>query len=154
MAGTYASRTKVDAGQSIAEIERTLERYGATDFAYMKSQDRAVVVFQMRSRRMKMTLLLPQRKDFLYTATGKPRTSESAIDEEWQQHVRQRWRALLLVIKAKLEAIDSGIETFEQAWMPYMVLPNGQTATEWMNPQITVAYETNEMPPLMLGAGN
>ena len=43
------------------------------------------------------------------------------------EEVRRRWRALLLVIKAKLESVESGIETFEEAFASQIVLANGQT---------------------------
>ena len=151
--GTYASRTTVEAGQSLSEIERTLERYGATEFAYAKNAEKAALAFHMRDRRMRLSLALPKRDEFLTTEGGKKRTSQNSIDEAHQQAIRQRWRALALVVKAKLEAVDAGIETFEQAWMPYMLLPNGMTAVEWMSPQIEEAYNTGEMPPLLV-SGN
>jgi hypothetical protein len=72
-----------------------------------------------------------------------------------EQAVRQRWRALALVIKAKLEAFESGIETFEQAFLANILLPDGQTVGQWMVPQVEQAYLTGTMPGLlpMLGDG-
>lgn len=66
-----------------------------------------------------------------------------------QQQVRSRWRALFLVIKAKLEAIDLGIMTIEDAFLADTILPNRQTVAEVMRPQIESAYETGNMPPLL-----
>ena len=68
--------------------------------------------------------------------------------------MRQRWRALALVIKAKLEAVEAGIVTFEEEFAMHMVLPNGQTVGEWVVPQINQAYELNQMPALMSGSSS
>jgi hypothetical protein len=66
---------------------------------------------------------------------------------------RQRWRALALAIKAKLEAVESGIATFEEEFMAYIVLPDGQTVGEFLSPQIEAAYSSGRMPPLLPGIG-
>jgi hypothetical protein len=70
--------------------------------------------------------------------------------------VRQRWRALALVIKAKLEAVEAGITIFEEEFLAHIVLPDGRTAGEYMVPQIEESYRTKQMPPLlpMLESGN
>lgn len=152
---TYAKGTQVDSNQSRAEIERTLERYGATSFAYSKNEREAVVVFDMKQRRVRFALPLPARSEFTTTDSGRSRKSQAAIEDAYQQAVRQRWRALALVIKAKLESIESGIETFDEAFMPQILLPGGnQTVSEWMVPQIEKSYEHNVMPPLLITSGS
>ena len=70
------------------------------------------------------------------------------------QACRQRWRALLLVIKTKLEAVSAGISTLEEEFLANIVLPNNTTAGEWMIPQIDRAYRTSEMPALLPAAGH
>jgi hypothetical protein len=62
------------------------------------------------------------------------------------QAIRQRWRALLLVIKAKLEAVQGGITEFDAEFLPHIVLPDGQTVGDWIIPQVNTAYELGEMP--------
>ena len=152
---TYANKTTVDANQSRAEIERTLERYGATSFAYSKTEAEAVIIFDMENRRVRFNLPLPARSGFTQTETGRSRKSQTAIEDAYQQAVRQRWRALALVIKAKLESIESGIESFDQAFMPQIMLPGGrETVSSWMVPQIEIAYETGKMPPLLISGGD
>lgn len=46
--------------------------------------------------------------------------------------VRQRWRALLLTVKAKLEAVECGISTLEQEFLAFIVLPNSMTLGDWI----------------------
>jgi hypothetical protein len=76
------------------------------------------------------------------------RTPDAAL-KEWEQAVRQRWRALALVIKAKLEAVESGISEFESEFMANIVLPDGKSVGEWMRPQIAEAYRIGEMPSML-----
>jgi hypothetical protein len=59
---------------------------------------------------------------------------------------RARWRALLLVIKAKLESVESGIATFEEEFMAQIVLPDDQTVGQWVLPEVARIYETGRMP--------
>ena len=147
---SYANRTKVEVNNSQAEIERILDRYGATAYMYTKMNDRVLVMFEMKGRRMRFMLTLPSRNAFEKTDTGKSRTSQNAIDEAHKQAIRARWRSLTLVIKAKLESVATGIEEFEEAFMGQIVLPDGQTVKDWMKPQIAKAYELKQMPPLLM----
>ena len=72
--------------------------------------------------------------------------SDDQINKHWEQAQRSRWRALLLVIKAKLEAIDAGIATFEDEFLAYTMLPGGETVGEWIAPQLDDVYATGVMP--------
>ena len=132
---TYASETRVPAQQTRVEIERTLARYGATGFAYGSEVGRAMIGFQTKDRRIR----------FLLPLVPPSRMTEKQAD----QFIRSRWRALLLSIKAKLEAVESGIETFDEAFMSHIVMPNGQTMAEHTLPYIKEAYATGKMPPLL-----
>ena len=70
-----------------------------------------------------------------------------------EQACRRRWwPTLLLIIRAKLEAVEPGITTLESEFLANPVLPNGGAGGEWLAPQIDPAYATGRMPP-MLGAG-
>lgn len=82
------------------------------------------------------------------TPTGRDRTEKSQYDA-WEQACRQRWRALLLVIKAKLEATECGISSFESEFMANIVLPDGTTAGDFMLPQIAEVYKNGTMPPML-----
>jgi len=146
----YAAETSVTPDRSRAEIERTLERYGATGFMYGWSGNQAMLAFEMNHRRLKFLLPLPDKSavEFTHTPTGRRRTA-SASQEAWEQATRQRWRALALVIKAKLEAVECGITTFDEEFLAHIVLPNGGTVGEFMLPQVERAYQTLEMPPLL-----
>lgn len=153
----YAANTSVDEGKSRSEIERTLRRYGATEFMYATKTGKAVIAFRAHDRLIRFTLPLPDENDSEFKYTPKRRTKRS--DKErltaWEQACRQKWRALALLIKAQLEAVESGIVTFEDVFLAHTLLPNGQTVGQWTDPQITTAYERNEVPAILpvLGDG-
>jgi hypothetical protein len=156
---TYAANTEVPVERSRAEIERTLERYGATAFAYGWDRARAQIEFAASGRRIRFVLPLPDRDDkqFTHYSRGKSfktlyeRTPEAA-QKKWEKASRQRWRALNLVIKAKLEAVEAGISEFEDEFLAHIVLPDGSTFGAWARPQIAAASEANEMPALLPAA--
>jgi hypothetical protein len=152
---TYAQNTSVSVEKSRAEIERILERYGATRFGYGWDQAKAVVQFETNGRQIRFELPLPDRTErrFTHHQRGK-RTPESA-QTEYEKACRQRWRALVLVVKAKLEAVESGVSEFEDEFLAHIVLPDGSTAGQWMRPQIERAYQTGGMPTMLaLGSGD
>lgn len=153
----YAEQTSVPSDRSRAEIEATLRRYGADQFMYGWDREQALICFRAENRQVRFRLPLPSPADneIYLTPTGRER-SPGQREAAYEQAVRQRWRALALVIKAKLEAVETGITVFEDEFMAHIMLPNGSTVSEWMTPQIAHAYETGQMPSMMpaLGAGS
>ena len=94
---------------------------------------------------------MPDRsaREFTHTpARGMPRSPE-AREAAYNQAVRQRWRALLLVIKAKLEAVDAGISTLEEEFLAATVLPDNRTVGAWLLPQLDRAYASGKLPPML-----
>jgi len=110
-----------------------------------------VIGFRMHGKMLRFMISLPPKDadEFRYTPSKHRERSPAAQIEAWEQSVRQRWRALALVIKAKLEAVETGITTFEEEFMPHILLPNGETVAQHMIPQIEQAYKTGEMPSML-----
>lgn len=126
----YAAKTKVPASQTRNEIENTLKRYGADQFFFGQKPGLVAIGFRAQGRHVRFTMSVPDE-------TKSP------------QEYRQRWRALLLCIKAKLESVSSGIEMFDEAFMAQLILPDGRTMGEATLPQIAQAYKDGKMPPLL-----
>lgn len=147
----YAADTSVSSEKSRAEIENTLRRYGATAFMYGSTDQRAIIAFEAKGRRIKFELPMPDKNDraFLYTLGRHQARSAEQAYAAWEQACRSRWRALALCIKAKLEAVASGITEFESEFLAHIVLPDGQTVGETARPGIAAAYEGRPMPPLL-----
>lgn len=149
---TYAEDTKVAPERTLSEIQSILKRYGATKYALLDEGDSVAIAFEMKDRRCKMVLTLPKIENYKWTETGRTRTA-SVQRSEWEQACKSKYRSLLLVIKAKLESIESGIETFDQAFMAHIMLPNGRTVGEQLIPQVKDAYISGGMPTLQLASG-
>lgn len=150
----YASSTEVPVDRSKAEIERLLRRHGARRFASGWDHESAYVMFEMGGRRIRLTLPLPDRQadEFVLTPAKRFARAETDAQKAWEQACRARWRALRLVIQAKLEATEIGISTLEEEFLAWTLLPNGQTVADVAIPAVEKAYLTGEMPP-MLPAG-
>ena len=71
--GKYAANTSVSSELSRLEIEKTLIRYGADNFAYATSNGKALIGFTMYDRQIKFVLTLPCKEEFSKTPTGRER---------------------------------------------------------------------------------
>jgi hypothetical protein len=131
----YAKDTIVPVTKSRSEIEQLLERHKAKQYGTAVDYEKltARVQFRLQDRIVRFTTTLPDPKKF-------GRAERIARAE------RQRWRALLLVIKAKLESVESSIETFEQAFLAQIVMPNDATVGELLDPIVAFAYKSGRMP--------
>jgi hypothetical protein len=155
MAVAFAKGTDVPVAKTRTEIEALLTRYGATKFGSFWDSAQAVIMCEAKGRKLRFVLPVPDpnSKMFAKTKAGQARNAEqrkvAAAAEE-----RRRWRALLLVLKAKLESVESGIESFESAFLASIVVPGGGTFGEWAIPQIAEAYERGVAIPMLLGDGS
>lgn len=129
--GQFAQYTKVPISQTKSEIEHVLEKYKADQFgsATDSESQRALIQFRYSAKIIRFEMSLANLND---------------------QQMRQRWRALLLSIKSKLESVESGIETFEEAFLAHVVMPDGQTFGKLAIPQIEQAVLENRMPRTLL----
>jgi hypothetical protein len=123
----FAARTRVSPESTRIEIERTVKRYGATGFSSGWQGKAVRIEFLCRDRHIRMTMTEP----------------------EGPQSQRQKWRALLLLVKAKLEAVDAKISTFEEAFLADIVMPDGRTVYDATRGPIKLAYESGHAPALL-----
>ena len=138
----YAGETKVPVTRSRAEIEKLLVRYGATQFlsGWDATTAQHVIGFSVDTpegvRQVRLRIPIPDRDDF-------------RTDGGHEQEIRRVWRAMVLVVKAKLEAVASGISTLEREFMADIVLPDGSVLGDWAAPQLASAYDSGKMPKLL-----
>lgn len=154
----FAENTTVPVERSSAEIERLIINYGASEFVSGWTMRSAQIMFEMHGKRIKFVLPLPDKTadEIRLNRYGKVVT-QTEQDKRYEQECRQKWRALTLAIKAKLEAVESGIASFEEEFLPHFVVPGskGQTVGEIMIPQLQAAYQDQRaLPPLLTGSGN
>lgn len=146
----FAQATTVPVEKSRAEIEQLIIRYGATSTAFMNAPGRAMIMFEAQDRRIVFELPLPDAADkkFARDGRGSLRSPAKRMDA-WEQACRQRWRALALVIKAKLEAVQSGITSFEDEFLSHIMMPDGMTVGNHIKPTIAAWYAGGTMRPLL-----
>lgn len=148
---TYARGTTVSTEQTRTEIERTIDRYGAAGFSYGRSDTRVIIQFEAHQRVVRFTLPLPAIDDPLVCKRRRGKHSEivphAQRAKRRDQIIRERWRALHLAIKAKLETVESGIAQFEEEFFAHIVDPVSQrTVYELVSPSIEIAYSANPKP--------
>jgi len=155
--GRFASSTSVSVERTKIEIERMLQKYQASAFGIGWDSDKAMVTFKVKSLQIRFLLPYPGRKNERYK-TKKVRgftrsLTETQKEEVYEQDVKARWRALNLVIKAKLEAVECGISTIEDEFMSYIVMPNADDTTigEWVKQRMMDEIKGGNRP-LALGA--
>ena len=146
----YASTTKVPVSQTRDEIQRLVTQRGADAFAFAEERHRSMIQFRIEGRLVRFVLQQPDLADFRISP-GRVRRTTSAQQNPYEQEVRSRWRRLLLVIRAKFEAADTGISDVEAEFLANTVLPDNRLVGEWLNPQIDAAYVNNRMPPMIPG---
>ena len=136
----YAENTSVPVDRSRTEIERQLQRFGATGFGYGWEGSVEVIAFTYRAKQVRLTLPMPSPSGF---------RTEAAREKER----RRRWRSLAMVIKALLVGVDDDIISFEEAFLSYFVMPDGMTLGERLLPGLEVAAREGKLPQLMLPSG-
>lgn len=147
----YAEKTSVSVSKTKADIEDLIQKAGAGQFVSGFKDNMAVIGFSLDNRQIRFILPIPDNADkkFWYTPERRNKRTEEQAYAAWEQACRAKWRSLYLIIKAKLEAVESGISTIEREFFYDIVLTDGQTIGEYMAPQLESVYATGKMPPLL-----
>jgi hypothetical protein len=130
----FARDTKVPVQQTQIEIQKMLDKAKAKQYGTAVDYDArtARVQFRLHDRVIRFTVALPDPVRYR--------------GDRYARLERQKWRALLLVLKAKLESVESAIETFEEAFLANIVMPDQRTVAEIVLPQVAESYQTGRMP--------
>lgn len=134
----YAAETEVPVAKSKVAIETLLLDHGATEFVSGWNETHDTLQFHLRGQTVRFVLPRPDPNDRKYTRDRRGiALSPVARTKRLDQANRQRWRALYLVIRAKLEAIQSGIAVYEQEFLAFIVDPEtGLTVGDILVPRL------------------
>ena len=145
MPSIYAEKTQVPVERSVAQLELYLNKQGAQAFHRATDNERRLIGIQFRfnNRTYRFIVQLKGPAEYALTPQGYTR-SQNQIKTIMEQEERRIWRALGLVIKAKFESVQSGIETFEEAFLPQTVLPGDILVGQKVQPMIERAYELQD----------
>lgn len=155
---SYAEGTSVSVAKSREEIEALLLKKKAGRIGVVLESSCAIVGWSMEHRHVRFTLPLPNPDDkrfrFKDHTQAHPfqKRTQADVERLYEQECREKWRGLLLTIKAKLVSVENGVESFEQAFLAHLVLPGGDTVGQRALPALAEAYRTGKTPPL-LGPG-
>lgn len=153
---TFAEGTSVPVFKSRLEIEELLRKWKADRIGCATEPGRAIVLFSINKWHVRFSMPLPteaEARAYWKAKRSQWQTPAQKWIQDWlDQRERERWRALLLTIKAKLVSVENGVETFEEAFLAHLVLPGGQTVGQKALPAVREAYDSGTMPPL-LGPG-
>lgn len=146
----YAESTSVSVEKSQGDIHRMVQKAGAVEFGFMTSDEMAKIAFRLNGRHIRFDLPLPSRQDPKFYWSGNRQRKADQAYKAWEQACRSRWRALFLCLKAKLESLESGIETFDEAFLPHIVMPDGSTVGEQILLNVAIACDSGKPTQLLL----
>lgn len=144
---SFAENTQVAVEKTKLELDRLLLKHGATQRGTAHDDERgiAVVFFGLSGRQIRLQVPLPKLEQFKLRA-GSSWIVASREDQlrRWEQACRSRWRAMLLITKAKLEFIALGQSSVDR-----------RSVGEFLKSGLDEAYLNGRMPPLLgMGTGD
>lgn len=145
--------TTVPVERSREQIETMITKAGGARVSFISTGATTdAVLFWMRGT----WVTLPVKWE---PAACAPPLTRSGV--EWSRRDRMRaYRLVHAVVKVRLEAIRDGYETFQQAFLPYLLLPTGETVGEAYAARADHTWPKDSTPPIApharviaLGAG-
>ncbi len=158
---SYASGTSVPIERTEMQIRDLVKQKGATQFmaAFDHEHGRAIIGWTLEGRMVRLAVPLPAPDEQrfthrtyrgAYTYGQWPKEKQRLL---WEQACRARWRAILLIMVAKFEAVEAGISTLEREFMADTLMADGSTVGAWLEPQLKDMYLNGSMPRLLPGMG-
>lgn len=117
--------TEVPVERSQREIRAMLRRYGADQFALGETAEHAEIAFRWRAMAVRMRVpIRPMTEDAARAyAKSRKRGAAKILEQRLEMEERRVWRVLYWLLKGRMEAIESGVETFEQAFLAHLLDP-------------------------------
>ena len=130
----FAERTRVSVERTQAEIGAILKKYGAQDVGYGSRQGDTIgfVEFSLGGYPIRIEVPEPDRQAFktvVVRVKGRQHQrdrSPAQRQASFEQARRERWRALLLMLKARLVLAAMCKQTPDRAFVAELVLPNNE----------------------------
>ncbi len=133
----YASETEVPVERSKRQIEDLLKTRKVEGYHTGWNSVQDIIEFLWQGKQIRFTLKRPKEEDFRISPKSGFSRTEGQKRAAMEQADRQRWRALYLVIRAKVEAVEAELSIFEEEFLAFIVIPGkNQTIGEIMVPRI------------------
>lgn len=133
------STTTVPVERSQGEIRKLLAGHGAQRLAFGEERDEmaqrwAAVTFQAGAHAVRMRVplkMVDERAVGAKYQRARSKTRDEIRDSLYEQEERRIWRVLAWNLKARLVAVQEGVETFEEAFLAHLLDPRtGRTIYE------------------------
>ena len=166
MSRAYAEGTSVPVDRSKGEIDALLSKHGATQRGIVAddADGRAMVAFVIGGRHYRLDLPMPKLSDMPDPTKGtwqlpkgtavharwnawSPEQRRAHLRDQLDQRCRERWRAVVLMLKAKLELVRIGVSTVEKEFMSDLVI-RGRTVGQMLEEQMEQLLQ-GEAPRLL-----
>lgn len=138
MTRRFAEDTRVPVAKSRSEIDGLLRGWGAAGVQWTDDWETSVVTLRFRwphgskTFAARMTIKLPSAKDLepLAVDNRSGGISERKLDKLLADRGKREHRLLLLLIKSTLNAVDAGVISDVEAFLPYLEGKDGRTVGE------------------------
>jgi hypothetical protein len=121
----YAEGTTVSVDSSRGEITGILAKHGVVRMGWWSDTDGDALQFELKGGRYELRMKRPTLQD-IRRMYPNARDESAKIAQEW----RRRWRANVLLLKAKLEFADGETTSIERELLPYRLLESGGTVED------------------------
>lgn len=128
--------TKIDAWQTISEIQQMLSKHGATHFSIKNESSRPVAVsFTIDFNGQPLNFLLPCKFENVWTILKKDPSAvkvlKKAMKFNEEQSFKVSWRIVKDWIEAQLALVEVEMVKVEEVFMPYLIInSSGETLAQ------------------------
>lgn len=153
--------TSVSVEKSQSEIRRLLATHGCERFAFGEDNGTgrtwAIMEFAHAGLlvRIRVALKPPDEGEIARKARrSRTRSPSEVAFEANEQEARRIWRVIAWNLKARMVAVDEGVETFAQAFLPHLVNPDTNTTLyEQLAQTGKIELDPRHLPELMESTG-
>lgn len=117
--------TNVEVERTQMELAKMLRKHGADQFGFSESHDLAELAFRKGALAVRMRVPIRPMTEAAARALARERkqSMDKAVGARQEQEARRVWRVLYWLVKSRMEAIEAGVETFEQAFLAHFLDP-------------------------------
>ena len=122
--------------RAINDLQKALEGLGASAFGYMQDYDHDDLIVQFRWRDQSVSIRANARGYAAMWLQRHPyRPRMQVTQEEYERRALERGRMAIFsslrdALKGQITAIETGLWPFQYAFLPFLVLPSGETVME------------------------
>lgn len=132
--------TNTQVAKSQEDIRRILVKYGADGVQFSEDWKEMVLhirfLYTIGATQYRVIFKVPIPRAETTTATGRKKT-QNQRDILQRQYERGIWRAIFWAIKSRMESIEFGIETFQEAFLSHFEIPgSNQQIGEFLIPRL------------------